>query len=330
MFRIGVLTEADDFHAFRIRQALVARGHECRIIEANRLAEHGLLSWSGEGDGPAAVVADSYGQLSRLSELDVVWARRLHAPAIVPDHVRDAEARDVIDRNIAAALDGATLTDFTGSWVSDPRSTRAAELKLLQLRAAAAVGLRVPRTLVSQDPARVRAFCEELNYRVIVKAVAGSRTAPTMTGLVTPEVLTDESVRLCPAIYQELVPGTRHLRVCCFGADVHAALLTSERLDWRYPHDFDAEPRDLDPALELQLLRLLALLDLRMGIFDLKLAGDDAVWLELNPQGQFLFLEAMAGLPLTNSFAEFLIAEAERSGAGVEPTEPWATRPQRF
>jgi hypothetical protein len=30
------------------------------------------------------------------------------------------------------------------------------------------------------------------------------------------------------------------------------------------------------------------------------------VWLEVNPQGQFLFLEPLAGLPLSTAFASFL------------------------
>ena len=52
-----------------------------------------------------------------------------------------------------------------------------------------------------------------------------------------------------------------------------------------------------------------------MGIFDLKLdEGVEPVWLELNPQGQFLFLEGMTGLPLAQAFAEFLVAEAELAG----------------
>jgi hypothetical protein len=312
VFRFGILTEAGDFHAYRIRHLLRERGHDCHLIESNRLSEHGRLSWrDADEDGPG-VLADDDGTLVSPSELDVVWCRRVHAPAIVPEHVRDEEARAVIDRNVGAALDGLMLSEFAGRWVSDPRATRNAELKLVQLRTAGSVGLRIPQTLVSQDPERVRAFCEERAYEVVVKALAGSRTAPTMTGRVTPGILTEDAVRLCPAIYQELVPGGRHLRVSCFGEDVHTAVLTSERLDWRYPHDFDAEPAELDPSTRQRLLSVLSALDLRMGIFDLKLTDDDEpVWLELNPQGQFLFLEGLAEMPLSHAFADFLVTEAE-------------------
>ncbi|MDP9369552.1 MAG: hypothetical protein M3Q03_14955 [Chloroflexota bacterium] len=179
------------------------------------------------------------------------------------------------------------------------------------------MGLRIPRTLVSQDPEKVREFCESLGYRVIVKTVAGAQGTPVMAGQVTPDLLTDEAVRLSPAIYQELVPGRRHLHVNCFGDEVHTALLETETLDWRYPLDADVRPYKLDDQTEARVLWVVENLGLRMGIMDLKFAEDGTpVWLEINPQGQFVFLEGMcAGLPLSRIFGDFLIAEASQASA---------------
>ena len=48
-----------------------------------------------------------------------------------------------------------------------------------------------------------------------------------------------------------------------------------------------------------------------MGVFDLKLTQDaEPIWIEINPQGQFLFAEGLSGLDLTSAFAEFLYQEA--------------------
>ncbi|MCX4674881.1 hypothetical protein OG413_05995 [Streptomyces sp. NBC_01433] len=48
-----------------------------------------------------------------------------------------------------------------------------------------------------------------------------------------------------------------------------------------------------------------------MGIIDIKLMPDgEPVWLEVNPQGQFLFLESLLGEPLADRFLDFLISEA--------------------
>jgi hypothetical protein len=57
-------------------------------------------------------------------------------------------------------------------------------------------------------------------------------------------------------------------------------------------------------------------LDLRMGVFDLKLTpGGELVWLEINPQGQFLFIEGLSELKLTDLLADFLAREARTAAA---------------
>ena len=56
--------------------------------------------------------------------------------------------------------------------------------------------------------------------------------------------------------------------------------------------------------------------------FRVALAGDfrkpdgAPVFLEINPQGQFLFGEPLAGIDLTGAFTRFLLAEMERSSRG--------------
>ncbi|WP_439400499.1 hypothetical protein ACRQ5Q_44180 (plasmid) [Bradyrhizobium sp. PMVTL-01] len=54
-------------------------------------------------------------------------------------------------------------------------------------------------------------------------------------------------------------------------------------------------------------------LGLVMGIFDVKLTDDDEpVFLEVNPQGQFLFVEALCDLPLADIFAAFPVDQAKQ------------------
>lgn len=294
------------------------RGVAAAIVETDGLATYGMMSWSPSGEIDSATVSDVDSAALHLAELDVVWWRRLTGDPRLPDMLRDEAARDLVTRACRATLIGIGLTSFQGQWVSHPEATRLAENKVVQLQAAARVGLRLPRTLISQDPRVVRRFCEDLDYQVIVKTVAGTPKTPLMTGKLDPEhIASDASVSVCPAIYQELVPGTRHLRVCCFGDQIYTAVLKTETLDWRYPLDAEAAPYNLDSDTANRIIMLVKDLGLRMGIADLKLDPEgEPVWLELNPQGQFLFLQGMCrGMPLTEHFAEFLIREAEEGRA---------------
>jgi hypothetical protein len=147
----------------------------------------------------------------------------------------------------------------------------------------------------------------------VVKTVSGTYRAPLTPGKVDEVLLSsDDSLRLSPAIYQEMIPGERHLRVHMFGDEFHAALIRCRHLDWRFHlKDSRIEAYRLPPLLRSRLAEVMRLLDLNMGVMDLKLMPDgEAVWLEVNPQGQFLFVEGMAPeMQLTDALADYFCRE---------------------
>ena len=123
----------------------------------------------------------------------------------------------------------------------------------------------------------------------------------------------DESLRTCPAIYQEYVPGTQHIRAHCFGDAVFATLIESDTLDWRANYDVPMREMEISDSLKSQLLSVMRTLGLKMGICDLKIAtSGEPVWLEVNPQGQFLFVEGITGMKLSYKLAEYLATQATR------------------
>lgn len=75
----------------------------------------------------------------------------------------------------------------------------------------------------------------------------------------------------------------------CFGSQVFAVRIDSEALDWRQNLEIPFSPYDLSEEARARLLHVLNALNLRMGVFDLKLDDHGEVtWLEVNPQGQGL------------------------------------------
>lgn len=309
---IAILTRRDDFHAYVVRRVLTDRAVRCSIILTDSLPSTGGLSWASSADLSPGVISDVAGAEVRIGDVDAVWFRRMTGDPRFPVKLKHDEARQLVINDCRASLLGLMLTDFTGTWISHPAATQTAQNKLVQLRIAQEVGLPVPATLVSQDAEAVRRFFAS-HDRTVVKAVAGSAETPVMTGLLKPEMLVDDHIRISPAIYQEYVPGRDHLRVCVFGTEVHTALLRTEAVDWRYPLQGEVRPYTLDDHTGAQVVAACVALDLKMGIIDMKLDSDGRpVWLEVNPQGQFLFLEGMCrDLPLTQLFAEFLMREAE-------------------
>ncbi len=303
---VAIVTCRNDFHALAVQQRyhqLV--GGRCAIVEADTMATSGPgMTWQSHQTTPLTLPARDMDSVN-LDEVNAVWYRRANMPQ-QDLQIKDPDHRNFADSSNSAALLGILETSYDGAWISAPDATRRAENKLIQLRAAIKAGLAVPRTLVSQDPSAVREFYREMRGAVIMKALRFSMRQPLLTLRVEPHHLAnDEAIRLCPTMFQELIPGDRHLRVVCAG-DVHAVAVTAEQLDWRPHLDVDAEPVTIDAITTRRLQMTLDLLGLRMGVFDLKIQGDVPVFLEVNPQGQFLFMEGLADIDINSGFVRFL------------------------
>ena len=295
LVQIAIVSHHDDLHAHAVKKAVEADGNiECHVIGCDSLSHFGRLSWDSDRPEQAAVLPAVHGGNVDVRDLEVVWFRRCFAPQVLLDHVTETSHRELISEHSSNALLGVLLSSFRGRWISEPTATRGAENKLVQLRAARRAGMTVPRTLDSNDPESIREFCEALFAQQIS---AG-------------HLVSDECLRMCPAIYQEYVPGDQHVRVHIFGEEVLAVLMETADLDWRITLDVHCRAVELDGSTEAGLRRVLRLLNLRMGIFDLKLNGTVPTFLEVNPQGQYLFVEALSGLPLTGAMAGFLRREA--------------------
>lgn len=310
---IAVVTRVEDAHALII-QGCLEKHFDVRaeIVTVDDLAGRRAISWTTDGKG---TVLSSRAKRLSVRDIDVVWWRRTSSRQDVPFRPRNAAHAEVMDNDCRVAVHGAFLSEFRGMWISHPAATELAENKLVQLGAAKAAGFRVPRTLITQDPAAVRAFYRQNKRKAIVKPVRGSPRAVVLTQMLKDEHLRNEDgIRLCPAIYQEFVPGARHLRVQCFGDRCIAVMLTASNLDWRADLNVPFERYELSAHTIAQLRLVLSMLGLEMGIFDLKLTDrDELVWLEVNPQGQFLFVEALTGLDLKMQFSEYLFEAARAS-----------------
>jgi hypothetical protein len=306
---IGILSTRDDIHAISVKHKIEAR-HDarCHLFAGKELATHGGLSWDSDPEA-RSVLRDTEGDLIEIGRLQSFWFRRIATTQILPE-AADPVYAEHIHTASWTALHGILLNEFRGRWVSHPIATEVGENKLVQLRAARRTGLRTPATLISQDPARIRAFCAA-HPRAIIKPLR-SRGELAITAVVGSELLAEtEVLALAPAIYQEHIPGDRHLRITMFGDRCHAAQIEARELDWRVDVTVPFSPYQVSPELHAALHEILGRLGLVMGIFDLKITPDDEiVFLEVNAQGQFLFVEGLCEMPIAESLADYLVEQA--------------------
>ncbi|MEU5424350.1 ATP-grasp ribosomal peptide maturase [Streptomyces olivoreticuli] len=244
-----------------------------------------------------------------LANIRSVYWRRPTWPAF--EHLDEADAR-FATAQVRHGLGGVLYALPGCLYVNHPLRNFEAEHKPLQLAMAQRLGLTVPPTLVSNDLDAVRAFIAahgEVVYKVLrwTPYRRGDTGLTTWTEPVTADEL-DESVRATPHLFQARVDKVADLRVVVIGEKVFAVRIDSGLLDWREDYDaLSCSVTELPSGLEKALIDYLRHFGPASGSFDLCVDRQgDLHWLELNPNGQWGWLEDHTGLEPAAAFADLL------------------------
>jgi len=307
---ILIITIRDDLHALSVQRVLAERGYStCHVFECDRISAEHFVQWTVTPERELGILRKSDGTEINVAEVDLIWWRRIYANQDLDEGVDDSKQLSLINNDCRGALNGILSACFNGKWVSDPQATERACDKIYQLSVARQTGFRIPETLITQSIEEVTTFCQRLDGRVIVKPVVGVAGPLLFTQYIgDPSRLDPRSYRVCPAVYQEYIPGTRHIRLNCFGDRSYAASIETSELDWRPNLNVPITSWPVPNSLHTQVRTVLDRLGLEMGIVDIKETPEgEFVWLEVNPQGQFLFLQPLADMPLDEHFADYLL-----------------------
>lgn len=265
------------------------------------------------GEGKTSLYLDG----EPLPAPTAVWYRRVRVPKR-PDGL-DPGIYDFCLRETRAALLGG-IASVAARWMSPPELVWRAELKPFQLQMAAELGLKVPRTVITNDPEVVREAFKDFRSMVAKPTRGGYVVVEGEPhSIYTSEVLAEhldhlEDARLSPTIYQELVPKRFDVRVTIVGERIFAAAIDSQRdpaarVDWRRTDDPNLRHHriDLPAALEDVLRPFMRRLGLTFGAIDLVLTPDgEFVFLEINPNGQWLWLDDKLELGISDEVVNWL------------------------
>jgi hypothetical protein len=147
------------------------------------------------------------------------------------------------------------------------------------------------------------------------------------TQLLTRDKLDElDALAACPAIFQQCVEKEVELRITIVGQEVFAAAIYSQEhpetsVDFRrwalLPPEKDVKHTvfDLPPAIRTSLLALMDKLGLVFGCVDMILTpAGEYVFLEVNPAGQWGWIESKTGMPITETLVKLLLPGTNSHG----------------
>lgn len=212
-----------------------------------------------------------------------------------------------------AALDAALRTIPADRFVNHPDANRRAERKPLMLQAAARSGLSVPPWLVTNDGRTARRFVETQGATIVKALVAGR--IDHRRSLWTTQVQLDDLAGFGPEPYllQRFVPRAFDVRVTVFDQECVAVRIDADDptaiTDWRQA-SADAiaySPCELPPREERALQTLVEAHNLRFAAADFAVDATGSWWfLEINPNGQWAWLEERTNVDLTARLVRML------------------------
>jgi len=205
-------------------------------------------------------------------------------------------------------------------WINHPSHNAAASRKLEQLTTATQLGFKVPDTLVTQEPEELRAFYKKHNGQLIVKPLSGGyveRPDEENDSLIYTNQIFEKHLEnlcdlaICPTLFQVLLDKRNDVRITVMDSEIHAVELLAadkpgtQRCDVRRKNMSDVvyNPITLPNDVDVNVRRLMTHYKLRFGAIDMAVTNNEEwIFFEINPNGQWAWLDMMAGTRIASSF----------------------------
>ncbi|AYL96527.1 MvdC/MvdD family ATP grasp protein [Mucilaginibacter celer] len=209
-------------------------------------------------------------------------------------------------------------------WVNKVYAIRNAENKIFQLLVAKELGFSIPPSLVTSSPHEALHFFQEYDSDCIIKPIkSGLVEGDVEEGVIftTKVYLDNENVdRLIgfPVYLQKLIYKHADIRVTIVGNEAYAAMIHSQgniesEIDWRkssqpLPHSIYELPKaEVDRCISLTKR-----LGLNYGAIDFILDENENLhFLEINPNGQWAWIENRLNLNISDGITELLARNLE-------------------
>lgn len=321
---ILALTNTEDgMHSDIVIAKLLERGERVFRMNSDRLTAGMLrVRFSANSQGVGFVFEDGADRIAS-DEVKSVWYRRPnHFNLTINDPVQKVHA----ERELVSFFDNLwAIVPGDAFWLSRPRALEHARKKIYQLELARSMGLRIPRTIVSNNPDDIRAFYESCGGRIIFKAIYhefldyGTKAFNIPTTLVTSAHLARlDLIRTLPTLFQECLDKKYELRVTVVGEKIFPVKIDSQSnpltvVDWRNPsciNNLKYSPAELPEEISGVCLEMLKTLGLSFGAFDFVVNDKDELYfLEVNPNGQWYWLEHKTGVLISDAIVDILKLE---------------------
>lgn len=314
--KVLILTHLEDSHASSVRNYLNKTGVESFTVITENLLRDYKINFSSEG----LIYTINNGK--RTIELNPswnIWNRRI----MIPDRNKGIpkDLQDLVIDECEKTWDG-LLMAHKGKVVNRPQNHFHSNSKLDQIKFAVERGMCVPDTIVTNNPPDLINFYEKHRGNICFKLQKGAAVRTSVGNkIVYTNKVTEEQMKNAPlvsshpSLFQEYIDKEFEIRIIATdkmvtGIAIHSQDSEISKVDYRR-YDLDNVRYnyiELPENVRNFCSGMLTHYKLHFGAFDFIYSKDGKYFfLELNPNGQWLWLEEQSGHNLTKEVADNLI-----------------------
>jgi len=252
-----------------------------------------------------------------LSKVKSVYFRR--APTVFHKSFENADVQ-FVNRERRDFLEGLYIS-LGAKWINPIFSTYMSERKIFQLNLAKSIGFTTPKSLASNNPEKIISFMET-NKRNIIKPIShglqitNEGAYSIHTSEITRKNLCEKKHTIieCPVLIQERVANCCDIRATVVGKKIFAVEIhkeNKEEVDWRKPGEkISYKDHSLPKSIEQLIFKLHKSLSLTYsGIDFIYTPAQQYYFLEINPAGEWVWLDNELKIPIANQLITELLGE---------------------
>lgn len=326
MKQILIITSKKDFHPTSVINLLEKGNIPFFRLNTEVLMVEYEFAWTHDGEKVSFVIKDkSSGKKLNVDDILSVWYRRPLEPEEIPFHVDEQiDKHNKTESKTFFVYLMYYLSNFYS--IGNHRYDKYARSKLVQLRLASELGMKIPYTCFSNTKEGVVQLAK-LFPEVILKPLRSYNlwyTADKVYSLYATKVCSNKIVNVpeeafCQTVSfcENYISKQYEVRVTIIGPYVFACKLDSQaqeddtgKIDWRQGYDFNLkhEMIQLPDEVELFCRKYLRHLSLNFGCFDFIVTPEDEyVFLECNPNGQWGWIEDECHVPMSEAIVDCLL-----------------------
>jgi glutathione synthase/RimK-type ligase-like ATP-grasp enzyme len=313
MRNVVIVDSDNDVHAQAVAKRVRDKGGSVFFLDTGEFPALTQVSTTFDAGRLATAIERTGDPGKSLKDVESpfsVWWRRTHGHSLAKK-IAHPSIRQFSHNELRQMLLG-TLLATADKFVNDPGASHKAALKPYQLAVASGIGLRIPKTLMTNNVGDAQAFLGNGDEKRIYKTFTGAEFGLYETRIFG-EQDWHELWRLsnAPLIIQEHVEGRYDIRVTVVGEDIFAARLMFHEGAHGVDSRIDRVPVHVE-TLTPELIKMIRQLRSRLGLaymtVDMRfseIAG--YTFFEVNPEGQYLWIEIETGLEISDAIARLLL-----------------------